>query len=44
MKSPIEITIVTTSIINPINLILANWLSSISATTTNPDYTLPGLC
>ena len=33
----------TTTIINPINLILANRLSSVSATATNPDYTLPGL-
>ena len=44
LKLPVEITTVTTTIINSINLMLANWLSSVSATTTNPDYTLPGLC
>ena len=44
MKLSVEITIATTTIINLINLILANWLSFVFASTTNPDYTLPGLC
>ena len=34
MKLPV--TTATTTIINSINLILSNWLSSVSATTTNP--------
>ena len=44
LKNYVKITIATTTIINLINLMLANWLSSISATTTNLDYTLPGPC
>ena len=43
MKFPVEITTATTTIINFINFMFANWLSSVSAITTNPDYTLPGL-
>ena len=44
MISLVKITPVTTIIINLINLILAIWLSSVFATTTNPNYTLLGLC
>ena len=38
------ITIILTAIITAITLILVNWLSSLSASTTNPDYTLLRLC
>ena len=34
----------TTTTFIATNLMLANWLSSVSTTTTNPNYTLPGLC
>ena len=44
LKGHIEITTATINPIKVIKLMFANWLSSVSATTTNPDYTLPGLC
>ena len=43
IKLLVEITIATTIIINPINLMLANWLCFVSASITNPDYTFPEL-
>ena len=49
LKSHVKITtttttVIMTAIITAITLMLANWLSSVSATTTNPDYTFPRLC
>ena len=44
LKGHVEITTATTTTINAIRLMLANWLSSIFATTTKLNFTLPRLC